>query len=43
MRSDGDLRNDETAKPVGAGWPVIEVDTPHSLDTKKILKALLSV
>jgi predicted kinase len=32
VRTDDELWNDEVAEPVGAGWPVIEVETSRPVD-----------
>jgi hypothetical protein len=35
-----ELWNDEVARPVGGGWPVIEVDTGGSVDVGPLVAAI---
>lgn len=39
-RSDVDLWNDETTRPVAGGWQVIEVDTSEPVDVVSLVKAV---
>jgi adenylate kinase family enzyme len=41
-RSDDDLWNVQTANPIGAGWPVIEVDTSEPVDMASLVGTLYS-
>jgi Ni2+-binding GTPase involved in maturation of urease and hydrogenase len=36
----GELRNDEVARPVAGGWPVIEVDTAGPVDVRPLVAAI---
>jgi predicted kinase len=40
QRVAGELWNDEVARPVGGGWPVIEVDTAGPVDVEPLLTAI---
>ena len=39
-RMTGELRNDEVARPVAGGWPVIEVDTACPVDVAALIEAI---
>jgi predicted kinase len=39
-RMTGELRNDEVARPVAGGWPVIEVDTAQPVDVEALTAAI---
>ena len=39
-RATGELRNDEVARPVAGGWPVIEVDTGGPVDVGPLVAAI---
>jgi hypothetical protein len=36
----GELRDDEVARPVAGGWPVIEVDTAQPVDVAALTAAI---
>ena len=39
-RASGELWNDEVARPVAGGWPVIEVDTAVPVDLEGLIEAI---
>jgi len=39
-RETGELWNDEVARPVAGGWPVIEVDTGVPVDMARLVRAI---
>jgi len=39
-RATGELWNDEVARPVAGGWPVIEVDTAAPVDLEGLIEAI---
>jgi predicted kinase len=39
-RATGELWNDEVARPVAGGWPVIEVDTAGPVDLEAVITAI---
>jgi hypothetical protein len=39
-RATGELWNDEVARPVAGGWPVIDVDTAVSFDLEALTAAI---
>jgi hypothetical protein len=39
-RASGERWNDEVARPVAGGWPVIEVDTAVSVDLEGLIEAI---
>lgn len=39
-RLDSELSNDEVARPVAAGWPVIEVDTTTTVDLADVVRRI---
>jgi len=43
VRAVGDLWNDEVARPVAGGWPVIEVDTARPVDVEPLVAEIRRV
>jgi predicted kinase len=40
QRLAAELWNDEVARPVAGGWPVLEVDTNHEVDVRRLVDAV---
>jgi hypothetical protein len=39
-RTPGELRNDDVARPVAGGWPVIEVDTTRPVEIGPLIAGI---
>jgi predicted kinase len=39
-RTDDEIWNDDVARPIGAGWPVLEVDTSRPVDVEHLVRVI---